>query len=410
MPVDLAVLGLGPLGLSAARNATAAGVRTLGYEPAPGVVEELTAGRAPADGSLSAPELRRMLKSGFTPTADPDVLGRARTALLCAPTPAAADGSLDLTAVLDAAATLARRMRPRTTVVVESTVPPGATESVVRDVLETGSGLRAGRDFQLACAPGRPDDGPRVIAGLTPACTEAAAACYGRLTDKVVRARGLREAETAKLLENNIAHVNTALVNEMAILCHDLGVDLWDVLRCADTRPPAEAFRPGPGVGGHDVPVDPAQLAAPRRAFGHPPRLVALARAVNDRMPEYVVHRTTALLNEHGKSARGARVLLLGVTHRPDLADQTGSPAREVAARLTDLGADLTYHDPHVPQWSIAGRPVPRVDSLYDAAAEADLTVLLQNHRVYDLQGLAAKAQLLLDTRGASPAGVAHRL
>ncbi|MBB1244667.1 nucleotide sugar dehydrogenase [Streptomyces durbertensis] len=410
MPVDLAVLGLGPLGLSAVRNATAAGLRTLGYEPAPGAVEELAAGRAPADGSLSAPELRRMLKSGFTPTADPDVLGRARTALLCAPTPPAADGSLDLTAVLTAAATLARRLRPRTTVVVESTVPPGATESVVRDVLETGSGLRAGRDFQLACAPGRPGDGPRVIAGLTPACTEAAAAAYGRLTDKVVRARGLREAETAKLLENNIAHVNTALVNEMAILCHDLGVDLWDVLRCADTRPSADAYRPGPGVGGHDVPVDPAQLATPRRAFGHPPRLVALARAVNDRMPEYVVHRAAALLNEHGKSARGARLLLLGVTHRPDLADQTGSPAREVAARLTDLGADLSYHDPHVPHWSIAGRPVPRVDSLYDAAAEADLTVLLQNHRVYDLQGLAAKAQLLLDTRGASPAGVAHRL
>ncbi|MBU7596843.1 nucleotide sugar dehydrogenase [Streptomyces sp. P38-E01] len=420
MPADLAVLGLGHLGLPAAQAATAAGIGTVGYDPCHGTVTELRAGRPPADGVLSTPELRRMLSAGFHATSEPTELGRVRTALICAATPLGTDGALDLTAVEDAARTLAGRLRPRTTVIVESTVYPGTTGKLIRSLLEEGSGLRAGRDFHLACAPGRLDPGnrrygyartPRVIGGLTPACTEAAAAFYGRLTDKVVRARGLREAETTKLLETNFRHVNTALVNEMAVLCHDLGVDLWDVIRCAETKPFGfESFRPGPGVGGHGVPIDPNYLAYRSRTLGHPLRLVELAREVNDRMPRYVVHRATSLLNEHGKSARGSRILLLGVTYKPDLPDQEGAPAREIATRLADLGAQLSYHDPYVPQWRVSGRPVPRADSLHEAAAGADLTLLLQHHTVYDLQGLSAKAQLLLDTRGASPAGAAHRL
>jgi UDP-N-acetyl-D-glucosamine dehydrogenase len=244
-----------------------------------------------------------------------------------------------------------------------------------------------------------------VIGGLTPACTESAAAFYGRLTDKVVRARGLREAETVQLLETNFRHVNIALVNEMAVLCHDLGVDLWDVIRCAETKPFGfEAFRPGPGVGGHAVPQDLTGSA------GRTLRMVELAQQVNSQMPRYVVRRAATLLNEHGKSARGARVLLLGVTYKPDLADQQGTPAREIAVRLMELGASISYHDPHVPSWNVLDRPVPRADSLYEAAADADLTILLQQHRTYDLQGLSVKAQLLLDTRGAAPTGVAHRL
>ncbi len=212
---------------------------------------------------------------------------------------------------------------------LESPVPPGTTEGLLRDLLEAGSGLRAGRDFHLAYSPGRLDPGsrthgfagtPKVIGGLTPACTEAAAAFYGRLTDKVVRARGPREAETVKLLETNFRHVNIALVNEMAVLCHELGVDLWDVIRCAETKPFGfQAFRPGPGVGGHGVPVD--TVGAHR-----PLRLVELAGQVNERMPQYVVQRAATLLNEHGKSARGARILLLGITYKPDLPDRQGSP------------------------------------------------------------------------------------
>ncbi|MFE0644421.1 nucleotide sugar dehydrogenase [Streptomyces sp. NPDC058877] len=413
MPADLAVIGLGHHGLPLAQAAGAAGIKTIGYDADPRPVAELTAGRSPVDGSLTTPEIRRMLAGGFRATSNPTELGRVRTAVLCAPTPLGPDRTLDLGAVTEAARTLAARLRPHTTVILESPVPPGTTEGLLRETLEAGSGLRAGRDFHLAYSPGRLDPGsrthgyagtPKVIGGLTPACTESAATFYGRLTEKVVRARGPREAETVKLLETNFRHVNIALVNEMAVLCHELGVDLWDVIRCAETKPFGfQAFRPGPGVGGHGVPVD--TVGAHR-----PLRLVELAGQVNERMPQYVVQRAATLLNEHGKSARGARILLLGITYKPDLPDRQGSPADEIARRLMDLGAAVSYHDPHVPDWRVRELPVPRADSFYEAAAHADLTVLLQHHRTYDLQGLAVKAQLLLDTRGATPAGAAHRL
>ncbi|MEU3890807.1 nucleotide sugar dehydrogenase [Streptomyces sp. NPDC029041] len=402
MPADLAVIGLGPYGLPLAQAAVAAGIATLGYRT------------GPEAGSLSPAELRRMLSGGFRPATDPAELGRVRTAVICAPTPPDADGGPDLSQLETAARTLAGHLRPHTTVILESPVYPGTTETFLRPLLEEGSGLRAGRDFHLAYSPSRVDPGnrdvtpattPKVIGGLTPACTESAAAFYGRLTDKVVRARGLREAETVYLLETNYRHVNIALVNEMAVLCNDLGVDLWDVVRCAETKPFGfQAFRPGPGVGGHSVPQD---MTAPG---GRGLRMVELARQVNDRMPGYVVQRAATLLNEHGKSARGARVLLLGVTYKPDLADLQGTPAREIALRLRELGAAVSYHDPYVPSWSVLDHPVPRADALYEAAADADLTILLQQHRTYDLQGLSVKAQLLLDTRGAAPMGAAHRL
>ncbi|MER7179575.1 nucleotide sugar dehydrogenase [Streptomyces hyaluromycini] len=402
MPADLAVIGLGPYGLPLAQAAVAAGMPTIGYAT------------GPEAGSLSPAELRRMLAKGFRVVEDPAQLGRVRTAVICAPTPRGADGGLDLSQVEAAAHTLAERLRPHTTVILESPVHPGTTEDFLRPLLEKGSGLRAGRDFHLAYSPSRVDPGnrdftpantPKVIGGLTPACTESAATFYGRLTDKVVRARGPREAETVQLLETNFRHVNIALVNEMAVLCHDLGVDLWDVIRCAETKPFGfQAFRPGPGIGGHGV----AQDLSGRASRGL--RMVELAQQVNSRMPGYVVQRAAALLNEHGKSARGARVLLLGVTYKADLADQQNSPAQELAIRLMELGASVSYHDPHISSWSVLDRPVPRADSLYEAAADADLTILVQQHRTYDLQGLSVKAQLLLDTRGATPTGAAHRL
>ncbi|MER6222390.1 nucleotide sugar dehydrogenase [Streptomyces sp. 900105755] len=407
MPADLAVIGLGPYGLPLAQAAVASGVSTIGYATGP------EAG-GPDAGSLSPAELRRMLAKGFRVAEDPAQLGRVRTAVICAPTPRGADGGLDLGQVEAAARTLAARLRPHTTVILESPVHPGTTEDFLRPLLEKGSGLRAGRDFHLAYSPSRVNPGnrdftpantPKVIGGLTPACTESAATFYGRLTDKVVRARGPREAETVQLLETNFRHVNIALVNEMAVLCHDLGVDLWDVIRCAETKPFGfQAFRPGPGVGGHGVAQDLSGRA------GRGLRMVELAQQVNSRMPGYVVQRAAALLNEHGKSARGARVLLLGVTYKADLADQQNSPAQEIAMRFMELGASVSYHDPHIASWSVLDRPVPRADSLYEAAADADLTILVQQHRTYDLQGLSVKAQLLLDTRGATPTGAAHRL
>ncbi|MFC0600458.1 nucleotide sugar dehydrogenase [Streptomyces palmae] len=420
MPADLAVIGLGHLGLPLAQAATAAGVGTIGYDPDPRAVGELRAGRSPVEGVLPAAAVRRMTSAGFRATTDPAELGRVRTAVICAPTPLGEDRVLDLGPVDEAARTLAARLRPHTTVLLESAVHPGTTEDFLRPILEQGSGLRAGRDFHLAYAPSRLDPGnrtygiantPKVIGGLTPACTEAAAAFYGRITEKVVRARGPREAETVKVLETNYRHVNIALVNEMAVYCHELGVDLWDVVRCAETKPFGfHAFRPGPGVGGHGVPVDPGHLTGRGGGPGHPPRMVELAQQVNGRMPGYVAQRCAALLNEHGKSARGAQVLLLGIGYKPDVADQQGTPAGEIASRLLELGAQLSFHDPYAYRWEVRNQPVPRADAPYEAAASADLTVLLQNHHTYDLQGLTVKAQLLLDTRGATPVGAAHRL
>ncbi|MEV5376991.1 nucleotide sugar dehydrogenase [Streptosporangium nondiastaticum] len=423
MPADLAVIGLGHLGLPLAQAATAAGIETIGYDPDPQTVAELRAGRLPpecADGCLTAAEVRRMLAAGFRPTTADAELGRVRTAVICAPARLGEDRALDLGPVAAAARALAVRLRPHTTVLLESPVYPGATEEFLRPLLESGSGLRAGHDFHLAYSPSRVDPGskrhgyagiPKVIGGLTPACTEAAAAFYGRVCEKVVRARGLREAEAVRVLETNYRYVNIALVNEMAVFCHDIGVDLWDVVRCAETKPFGfQAFRPGPGVGGPGVPIDPNYLSYKGRSLGYPLRMVEVAQEVSGRMPRYVTQRCAKLLNEHGKSARGARVLLLGVSYKADVSDQQGAPAREIASRLMELGAQLSYHDPHVAQWRVMGRPVPRADSVYEAAAAADLTVLLQHHRTYDLQGLAVKAQLLLDTRGAIPAGAGHRL
>jgi nucleotide sugar dehydrogenase len=384
MPADLAVIGLGHTGLPLAQSATAAGIGVIGYDSDPRTVDAINAGRIPS-GALAASDVRRMLKGGFRATADPTALGRVRTAVICAPTPdVAAAGRI-----------LAAHLRPHTTVVLESAVRPGTTEELLRPILES-SGLRAGRDFHLAYSPSRAPGAPKVIAGCTPACTEAAAVFYGRFAERVVRARGPREAETVKLLETNYRHVNIALANEMAVFCHDSGIDLWDVIRCAETKPYGfHAFRPGPGVGGPGVPLP---LPLP---------LVELAQEINARMPRYVVQRAAALLNEHGKSLRGARVLLLGVTYKADFPDQTGAPAHEIGTLLAGMGAHLSYHDPYAPVWRLLDRPVPRADSLWDAAADADLTVLLQHHRTYDLQGLAVKTQLLLDTRGAVPAGAA---
>ncbi|MGP4113163.1 UDP binding domain-containing protein [Streptomyces sp. 4N509B] len=410
MPADLAVLGLGPLGLPAAQAATAAAVPTVGFTPDPREAAALAAGRPPADGCLAAAELRRMLARGFTATSEPAELARVRTALVCSP-------------VEQAARALAPRLRPRTLVVLEAAGAPGTTRDVLRPLLEAGSGLTAGRDFHLACAPrpaGPLSRAPRVIGGLTPACVEAAAAFYGRLTAKVVRARGLAEAEAALALTVNARHVTTALVNEMAALCHDRGIDLWDVLRCVEAGPWAlgegpsgpSVPRPGPGAAADAdaAPGTPTDAEPGPVNPGGRLRLVGLATEINDRMPRYVTRRAAQLLNEHGKSARGARVLLLGVTTRPDLPGPASAAAREVAERLAALGAELSFHDPHVPAWRVAGRPVSRAGTPHEAAAAADLTLLLQPHSVYDLQGLAAKAQLLLDTRGATPAGAAHRL
>jgi nucleotide sugar dehydrogenase len=245
-----------------------------------------------------------------------------------------------------------------------------------------------------------------VVGGTTPACTAAAAAFYSEFVDTVVQAKGTREAETAKLLENTYRHINIALVNEMARFCHELDIDLWDVIRAAATKPFGfQAFYPGPGVGGHCIPIDPNYLSYQVRAkLGYPFRFVELAQEINATMPTYVAHRVQELLNLDSKAARGSSVLLLGVTYKPDIADERESPAKPLAEALEGLGAAVSYHDPHVTSWRLRSGELKVVPDLDAALAAADVVVLVQAHSSYDLDAVVRSSRRLLDTRGAAPA------
>ena len=351
-----------------------------------------------------------MLGKGFRATSIQEEAGDPDTVVICVPTPLSADSGPDLSAVRGAVEVTGRMLRPGMLVVLESTTYPGTTDEVVRPLLEKASGLTAGVDFWLAFSPERIDPGnphysirntPKVVGGQTSSCADAAERFYGKLCDRVVRARSAREAEMTKLLENTYRHVNIALVNEMAIFCHELGVDLRDAIRCAATKPFGfQAFHPGPGVGGHCIPIDPNYLSYKVRTLGYPFKFVELAQEINGRMPVYIVDRAAEALNSKAKPLNGAHVLLLGVTYKPDVADQRESPVRLVGRKLLSRGAVLTYHDPYVGEWRLDGEPVRRAIDLDDEVANADLVILLQDHSSYDLDSISRNARLVLDTRG----------
>jgi nucleotide sugar dehydrogenase len=417
--VDVVVLGLGYVGLPIACEATRAGLSVLGFDVKPAVVDALNAGRSHVD-DLSDEDISDMILAGFRATTNEAEIAAARTAVICVPTPLSQDGGPDLVAVESAVRTVASNLRPGMLVILESTTYPGTTDEVVRPLLEE-TGLTAGVDFHLAFSPERIDPGnkdfgphntPKVVGGHTPACTERAAEFYGRFVHTVVRTKGTREAETAKLLENTYRHINIALVNEMAKFCHQLGIDLWDVIRAASSKPFGfQAFYPGPGVGGHCIPIDPNYLSHNVRAkLGYPFRFVELAQEINATMPAYVARRAQNVLNDAGMATNGATVLLLGVTYKPNIADQRESPTTPLARRLAGLGAKLTYHDPHVADWQVPGVDIMRTEDLEGAVAQADLVILVQHHREYDADHLASMAKRFFDTRGVTTGPDAHRL
>ncbi|MDP6867452.1 MAG: nucleotide sugar dehydrogenase, partial [Acidimicrobiales bacterium] len=295
-------------------------------------------------------------------------------------------------------------------VVLESTTYPGTTDDTVRPILEEVSGLVAGQDFSLAYSPERIDPGnptwtlrntPKVVGGLTPKCTERAVAFYGQVVETVVPTSGMREAELAKLLENTYRHVNIALMNEMAVFCHELDIDLWASIDAAKTKPFGfQAFYPGPGVGGHCIPIDPNYLSWVVRSLGYRFRFVELAQEVSERMPAYVAKRVQDALNADRKAVNGSRVLLLGVAYKADISDQRETPARPLARQLIDMGAEVTYFDPHVTEFLVAGLPLPAEDDLDVAIDAADLVVLVQPHRLILETGSLGRAALVLDTSG----------
>lgn len=411
MSIDMAIIGLGYVGLPLAQQAARSGLSVVGFDVNGAMVDTLNGGTSHID-DLSDADIAEMISLGFKATTDESALADADAIVICVPTPLSIEGEPDLGAVIGATTTISRQLRKGHLVVLESTTYPGTTDEVVRPILEK-AGLIAGTDFHLAFSPERVDPGnptygiantPKVVGGHTPVCTEVATAFYGRFIDTVVPSKGTREAEMTKLLENTYRHINIALVNEMAQFCHEMDIDLWEVIRNAATKPFGfQAFFPGPGVGGHCIPIDPNYLSYKvRSTLGRPFQFVELAQSINLQMPAYVVERVTDLLNEEGKALRGATILLLGVTYKPNIADQRESPATPLAQLLLDKGAKLVFHDPHVEDWRPGGTSVERAADLDEALRSADLSVLLQNHHDYDLGHLAATARRLFDTKGAT--------
>lgn len=415
---DLAVVGLGYVGLPLVVEAAKAGLRVVGFDTDPDKVSALAAGRSYV-GDIGDAEVGSALAAGFVPSTEPDLVAGAEVVVICVPTPLT-DHLPDLSAVLAAGRSVGKVLRPGRLVVLESTTYPGTTEEELLPILEESSGLRAGVDFHLAYSPERIDPGnaswtlrntPKIVGGIDDASTERAAAFYRKVCDRVVIAPGTREAELAKLVENTYRHVNIALVNELAIFSHELGIDIWEVIGLAATKPFGfQAFYPGPGVGGHCIPIDPNYLSYRVRRLGRQFRFVELAEEINEQMPAYVVQRAAVILNRDGKPVKGSRVLLLGVAYKADVSDVRESPATSVAARLLEMGAELSYWDPHVPDFAVHGRTIDRVEEATAAAREADLALILTPHSALDVDAVVAAAPAVLDTRGVAKAGTAERL
>ena len=404
LSTDVVVIGLGGIGLPLVRMAAENGLSVAGLDLSPAVVDGLNAGSSHVP-DVTDEEVGRLLSTGFRATRDEGVLELAQVVLICVPTPVNEHGVVDLTAIENAGRAVARNMHPGMLVILSSTTRPGTTDEILAPLLEA-SGLRVGVDFSLAYSPSRPSGtglAPRsvvrVVGGHSPACADRAARFYGRFVDSVVVARGTREAEMAKVLENTYQYVTLALSNELAQLSRDLGVDMWDAVRCATTEPlRAELFRPGLGLGsngsGGMTPVDASHLAGGAGA-ANALRLTKMAHQINEDMPRYVARRVQDLLNRDRRALNGANVLLLGVTG-PDGRD---SIAADVARALIDLGAVVTYADPFSESWSVDGKPIARMTAVRDAMREAHVSVLLHQHAAYDIT-LLRQARRLFDTLG----------
>jgi len=404
----LVVIGLGYVGLPLLVEASRTSLVCVGLDAKQPVVDALSQGRSHID-DVDDGAIVELIEAGTTFTSDAACLAEADVIVICVPTPLNEDQTPDLSAVEAVSAMIAERLEPSTLVVLESTTYPGTTDGLVRGILER-SGLVAGDDFHLAFSPERIDPGnvlyglrntPKVVGGLTPTCTARASAFYALFVDEVVEVSGPREAEMAKLLENTYRHVNIALVNEMAVFSHDLGIDLWEAIRAASTKPFGfAAFYPGPGVGGHCIPIDPNYLSHSVRTLGYQFKFVELAQEVSNRMPAYVVARIQEALNEVAKPIRHSNILLLGLTYKADISDDRETPARAIARHLRRLGADLVAHDPHLSEFVVDGEPVALVEDLDAALAACDIAVVLQVHSTFDLDHIADTATIVFDTRG----------
>jgi UDP-N-acetyl-D-glucosamine dehydrogenase len=404
------VVGQGYVGLPLAIRAAEVGHQVVGYDVDTRRLDRLVAGESYVE-DVTAERLRAALASGnYRPTAVAKQCAGFDIAIVTVPTPLR-DGAPDLSYVEESARTLARFLTPGATVVLESTTYPGTTEDVFGPILEEGSGLTAGQDFHLGFSPERIDPGnatwtfettPKVVSGVDEVSLKVVREFYDGIVETTVPVGSPKAAELAKLIENTFRHVNIALINEIAMLAHDLGVDVWQAIDAASTKPFGfMRFTPGPGVGGHCLPIDPSYLSwRVQRALGQSFRFVELANDINNHMPDYVVRRLIDALNDRRQAVNGSKVLLLGLAYKKNTGDARESPAVRVAELLVQMGAEVSAVDPHVVEGIPAlGDRVRRIELTADAVAAADAVVLLSDHDAFDLDLVRANARYVLDTR-----------
>ena len=404
------ILGLGYVGLPLAVEFARGGLSVLGFDVDEGRVATVRSGRSYID-DVSDEELGGFVAGGrIDATTDTGRLGEVDAISICVPTPLRKSKDPDISYIVEAASRVAQVLRPEQLVTLESTTYPGTTEEVLRPRLEAG-GLRAGEDFYLAFSPERVDPGnrrygtrntPKIIGGATERCGEAARALYGRAVDEVVVVSSTEAAEMVKLLENTFRAVNIGLVNEIAIMSNRLGIDVWEVIDAAATKPFGfMPFYPGPGLGGHCIPIDPHYLSWKLKLLNYHARFIELAGEINSSMPRYVVGRISDELNRRRQCLNGARILVVGVAYKRDVSDVRESPALDVLQLLGDAGAELSYHDPFVPALETGSLSLRSVELDAGRLEQVDCVVVLTDHGSIDWDGLVARAPLVFDTRNA---------
>jgi UDP-N-acetyl-D-glucosamine dehydrogenase len=412
------IVGLGYVGLPLAMELVRAGYRVLGFDISKRVVDGLNAGRSHIQDIPSDAVAKAVSAGKFAATNDLTRLSEPDAISIAVPTPLSKTKDPDVSYVLSATESIKKTLRRGQLVILESTTYPGTTRELMLPALES-TGLKVGEDFFLAFSPERVDPGnpkyntrntPKVVGGLTPNCLQVTVALYEPAIERIVSVSSTEAAELVKILENTFRSVNIGLVNEMAIVCDKLGVDVWEVIDAAATKPFGfMKFTPGPGVGGHCIPLDPHYLAWKMRTLNYRTRFIELAGEINAEMPEYWVARAADKLNDQGKAVRGSTVLVLGVAYKKDINDIRESPALDVIRLLEQRGAIVKYHDPHVPKLHEDGVELESIALTADMLHGTDCVVIVTDHTGLDYQLVAREAKLVVDTRHALPAGARRK-
>ncbi len=407
----LAVLGMGYVGLPFSTVFANAGFDVIGIDPINEKMEKLNRGESyimdvPAD------TVKKLVTDGkLKGTSDYSVLKDIDAVAICVPTPLRNTGDPDLSFIISAAEGIAPYVHPGMVVVLESSTYPGTTRELVLPTLTEKSGLRLGEELFVAFSPERVDPGredwttkntPKVIGGITEKCTEVSAAWYQQALDTVVPVSSTEVAEMAKLLENSFRMINIGFVNELTLMCDRLGVDVWEVIDAASTKPFGfMRFNPGPGLGGHCIPIDPLYLSWKMRSLNYTAKFIDLASEINTNMPRFVVNKVQDALNEHEKAIKGSSVLVLGAAYKPDIDDLRESPAIDVIRLLDQKGARVSYHDPYIPMIKEDGWTIHSITDLMEGVKAADCVVIVTNHKVYDYDAILKESCLIVDTRNA---------